>query len=80
MPFSVPVEKQNCGLSGGWSNRDGARTEAISDSTNAGTGGSGERGAHKRSDALATILYCDGESRVISGGGGGESVRWGWTT
>lgn len=54
MPFSAPVEKQNCGLSGGWSNRD---EEAISDSTDAGTGGSEEREDHRISDAFATILY-----------------------
>lgn len=54
MPFSAPVEKQNCGLSGGWSNRD---REAISDSTDAGTGGSEEREDHRISDAFATILY-----------------------
>lgn len=64
MPLSALVEKQNCGLSGGgwWSDRNGARKEAIVgflEGAVVAAGGSGEWEDHRRSDGFATVLYCD---------------------
>lgn len=52
VPFSAPVEKQNCGLSGGWSYRDG---DAISESGDAVLGESGGGEDHRKPDLGATV-------------------------
>lgn len=52
VPFSAPVEKQNCGLSGGWSYRDG---NVISESGGAVLGESGGGEDHRKPDLGATV-------------------------